>query len=186
MVNNGVALLFAFAAGFAGAGIITAVGLTGLKEEKAWIEKNLGMADGVTSKEAAIAPRFNKDDVLELLAGRFGAEKAAQSERFLLMQAQLGILRETLARYQKLGDQKRTLAVENQMDELREEMNALRRSVGVYCMVYLRTIFPEDASPLWAQLQARLGATDKSLAGTGVWSTLGDRLKPQTAAEEND
>src|SRR6185436_5720301 len=47
MVNNGVALLFAFAAGFAGDGIITAVGLTGLKEEKAWIEKNLGMADGV-------------------------------------------------------------------------------------------------------------------------------------------
>ena len=102
------------------------------------------------------------------------------------MQAQLGILRETLARYQKLGDQKRTLAVEKQMDELREGMNALRRNVGVYCMVYLRTIFPEDASPLWAQLQARLGATDKSLAGTGVWSTLGDRLKPQTASEEND
>ncbi|MBI2758839.1 MAG: PrsW family intramembrane metalloprotease [Chloroflexi bacterium] len=187
MVNSGAALLFAFAAGFSGAGIIYLAIQRGLKEEGDWIKEKLGMADGVTSGEASVVHRLNKlDDVLSPLAAKFGDVKAVQSEQFLVMQAQIGIQRKML---EKLKDEKMRLAVEAQMEDLREKMNIARREVGVYCMLYLRNIFPENDNTIQSIIQERIAfsaAANKGEAGSGLWDKLGDRTKRQSAPEKSE
>jgi RsiW-degrading membrane proteinase PrsW (M82 family) len=176
IVSEGTELLFAFVLSFVGIGFIIFMIYRGLEEEKRWIEEALGMTDRVTSGEAAIVNRLNKMDViLAPIAQHFGPQKASESEQFLLMQARLGLLRKTV---EKLQDEKMRAAAEAQIQELRVKIDELRRTVGTYCMIYLRTIFPEDASPIYDILQERLASTDKSLAGTGLWKTLDSRLKP--------
>ena len=176
IVSDDAILIFAFILSFIGIGIIVFAVFRGLKEEKSWIEEKLGMTDGVTSGEAAIVQRLNKvDNILAPLAQRFGPQKASQIEQFLLMQARLGILRKTI---EKLQDEKLRLATLKQIEQLRLEMDDARRAVGAYCMLYLRNIFPENQSPIYELLQQRLASTDKSLAGTGLWRTLDQRVKP--------
>ena len=176
IVSDDTVLILAFILSFVGIGIIIFAVFRGLREEKSWIEEKLGMTDGVTSGEAAIVQRLNKvNDILTPLAQRFGPQKASQIEQFLLMQARLGILRKTV---EKLQDDKMRIAAENQIRELRIKMDESRRAVGAYCMLYLRNIFPENQSPVYDLLQQRLASTDKSLAGTGLWQTLDERLKP--------
>ncbi|HUH95794.1 MAG TPA: PrsW family glutamic-type intramembrane protease, partial [Anaerolineales bacterium] len=176
IVSDNNVLIFAFGLSFMGIGAIVVAIFRGLKEEKSWIEEELGMADRVTSNEAAIVQRLNKvGDILSPLAERFGSQKASQIERFLLMQARLGILRKTA---EKLQEQDLRRATQQQIEQLRQEMDEARRSVGAYCMLYLRNIFPENQSPIYDLLQQRLASTDKNLAGTGLWKTLDQRVKP--------
>ena len=176
IVSDDTELIFAFILSFIGIGIIIFAILQGLKEEKRWIEEQLGTSDGVTSNETAILQRINKiGDILAPVARHFGAQKASQAEQFLFMQARLGILKKTV---EKLQDEKMRRAAQKQVDELRVQMDEIRRAVGAYCMLYLRNIFPEDASPIYVLLQQRLAAADKSQAGTGLWKTLDQRVRP--------
>ena len=176
IVSDDTALIFAFILSFIGIGIIIFAILQGLKEEKVWIEEKLGMSDGVTSNETAIIKRIDKlGDILAPIAQHFGPQKASQVEQFLFMQARLGIQKKTV---EKLQDEKLRLATQKQIEELRAQMNEIRRAVGAYCMLYLRNIYPEDTSPIYDLLQERLAATDKSLAGTGIWKNLDQRVRP--------
>ena len=175
MVNDGFALAFAFVAGLGAATVIYGAIRRGLHEEKGWIEESLGMADRVTTNEAAIVNRFEKiDKYLEPIADRFGNDAAKRAEEFLSIQALLGIKRKTLGLIQ---DPKTLAAIEAEMADLRSKMDAARRAVGVYVMLYLRNIYPEDGSPVFALLQQRLAGTDKSLAATGLWTSLAARTK---------
>lgn len=176
-VSSGLLLLYAAAVGFSGAGVIGFLIKRGLAEAKTWIEETLGAADRVTTGEAAVVNRLaNAQEILAPLAQTFGKEKAAQIERFLLIQAKLGIQRKTL---EKLNDEKMRKAVEAQMAELRAEMDEARRSVGAYCMLYLRNIFPEEASPLWGRLelviQERIAARPAGGGGLNLWANLDQR-----------
>jgi RsiW-degrading membrane proteinase PrsW (M82 family) len=187
LVNDGAALLFAIAAGFGGAGIIYMVIQRGLKEEAAWIKEKLGMEDGVTKNEAAIVNRFkNLNELLAPFAEKFGEEKAAQGEKFLTIQAQLGIQRKML---EKLQDEKARSAVEVQMDAQRREMDDLRRQLGSFCMLYLRGIFPESDNLLQALMQQRITASaeaNKGGAATGLWTKLSGRTKQQSETEKSE
>jgi RsiW-degrading membrane proteinase PrsW (M82 family) len=180
MVNDGFALVFAFVAGLGAAGLIYAAMRRGLQEEKRWIEQSLGMTDSVTSNEAAIVNRIESmEKILAPVATRFGSQTASRAEEFLLIQARLGIKRKTLGLIQ---DPKMLAAIEADMAEMRAKMDATRRAVGAYAMLYLRNIYPPDASPILALLDQRLAGTDKSLAATGLWKTLGSRMN-QTDSE---
>ncbi len=182
MIDDGVALLFAIAAGFAGAGLIFVAAKRGLNDEKVWVREEIGLTEGVTSGEAAAVRQLKDvDTILIPLVERFGAEKASQIEKFLYMQAQLAIQRKML---EKMQDEKMRAAIRAQMDELNQKMNNARKTVGAYCMLYLRNIFPVNDVQLWKVLQARVSA-DKSEAGTGVWMKLDERLNPKKAAEQN-
>jgi RsiW-degrading membrane proteinase PrsW (M82 family) len=171
-VSSGYLLLYAAISGFLGAILIVIAIRRGLSEEKAWIEETLGEADRVTTGEAAVVHRLgNLQEILSPLAERFGSEKADAIESFLLLQARLGILRKTL---EKLADEKMKRNVETQMDEIRAEMDTARREVGTYCMLYLRNIFPEEASPLWNRLETLIPEQSKS-DGPSLWAALGER-----------
>jgi RsiW-degrading membrane proteinase PrsW (M82 family) len=151
-VNSGLLLVYAAVSGVGGAALIAYAIRQGLKEEKVWIEEKLGMADRVTSGEAAIVHRLeNAQELLKPLAERFGDKKAAQIQGFLITQARLGILRKSL---DKLSDERMKRSVEEQMVKLRTEMENTQRQVGSYAMLYLRHTIPADTSPLWGRLES--------------------------------
>ena len=187
-VNTGMLLIFAAIIGFSAAGFIAYAMNRGLQEEKTWIEETLGAADRVTAGEAAVVHRLeNVDDILAPLAKSFGEEKAAKIQKFLVTQARLGIMRKTL---EKLTDEKMLKAVEKQMGELRKEMDVARRDVGSYAMLYLRHIFPAEASPLWGRLETLIqerAAARPATGGPNLWATLQKRAeKPAPASEDQE
>jgi len=158
-------------------------------EEKRWITETLGAGSGVTSGEVAVVRQYDRiAELLEPIVERFGEEKAEQVEEFLLKQAQLGIKRKTQTMSQDPAEQKE---LGQQIAALRQEMEAIRKKVGVYCMTYVRTIFPEDAVTWWSllersvteqgleewggsSLQASLaGQTDKERKTGDLWDRLG-------------
>jgi RsiW-degrading membrane proteinase PrsW (M82 family) len=179
-VDSGLLLVYAAASGLAGAGLIAFAIQKGLQQEKAWIEEKLGMADRVTRGEAAVVQRIEKmDEILEPLAERFGEKKASQIERFLITQARLGILRKSL---DKLSDERMRRSVDEQMNKLRLEMDAARREVGSYAMLYLRHTFPEDSSPLWGRLESAIqerAAARPASGGVNLWANLKSRQEEQ-------
>jgi RsiW-degrading membrane proteinase PrsW (M82 family) len=175
-VNSGLLLVYAAACGIAGAWVIALAIRRGLKEEKAWIEEKLGMADRVTSGEAALVHQMeNVQDLLKPLGERFGDKKAAQIQKFLITQARLGILRKSL---DKLTDERMKRSVEEQMIKLRTEMENAQRQVGSYAMLYLRHTIPADVSPLWGRLEAVIqerANAPQSAGKANLWENLKSR-----------
>ncbi|HSK88709.1 MAG TPA: PrsW family glutamic-type intramembrane protease [Anaerolineales bacterium] len=183
MVSDGAAVIFAFAAGLGGAGLIAAAATRGLKDEKGWVHQNIGLTQGVTPGEASVVQRLDTvDDLLAPLAKRFGEDKAVQIEKFLFMQAQLAIQDKML---EKMQDERMRRAIQVQIRELDQKMNNARKAVGAYCMLYLRNIFPTSDTQLWNILQQRV-TTNKDKAGTGLWMMLDQRMKPKPAVEKQD
>jgi hypothetical protein len=179
-VDGGLLLIYAAVSGLAGTGVVAFAIQRGLQQEKVWIEEKLGMADRVTRNEAAVVQRIEKmDEILEPLAERFGEKKASQIERFLMTQARLGILRKSL---EKLSDERMKRSVEEQMSKLRIEMDAARRDVGSYAMLYLRHTFPEGSSPLWGRLESAIQekvAARPATGGMNLWANLKSRQEEQ-------
>lgn len=180
-VSSGLQVVFAVIIGLSAAVFIFAAIKRGLKDEKAWIEETLGMQDRVTAHEAAVVNRLQDiQQILSPLAERFGPKKAEAIEEFLVIQARLGILRKTLEVFESQNDEKMYRAVQAQMDELREKMDQARRSVGTYCMLYLRSIFPEDSSPVWGRLENIIQertAGGRNSSGANLWSALNQRIQ---------
>jgi RsiW-degrading membrane proteinase PrsW (M82 family) len=179
-VDSGLLLIYAAISGLAGTGWIAFAIQKGLQQEKYWIEEKLGMADRVTKNEAAVVQRVDRlEEILRPLAERFGEKKAAQIERFLMTQARLGILRKSL---DKLSDERMKRSVEEQMDKLRIEMDAARREVGSYAMLYLRHAFPDATSPLWGRLETAIqerAAARPATGGMNLWANLKTRQEEQ-------
>jgi RsiW-degrading membrane proteinase PrsW (M82 family) len=173
-VTSGWLLIYAAVVGVAAVGAIWMSIRRGLADEKAWIEETLGMTDRVTASEAAVVHRISDlDDILKPLALRFGDEKAEQIEKFLFMQARLGILRKTL---EKLSDESLLEATRIEIARVQQEMDNARRSVGTSVMMYLRSIFPEDDVSLWGSIEGVIEkhmASQPAIAGSGLWDKLG-------------
>jgi hypothetical protein len=193
--GNSLLLIYSTVLGMGGVGVIAYLIMRGLAEEKAWIEEKLGAADRVTRQEAAIVNRLSDiGELLKPLERFFGEEKMPQVERFLTIQARLGILRKTL---DKLNDAKMQTAVSKQMDDLRAEMETIRKALGAYNMLHLRGVMPSAASPLWNRMgdliTERAEARKTSQAATGgsgpnLWASLGQRATStpaKPAAEQN-
>jgi len=78
--------------------------------------------------------------------------------------------------------------VEQQMAELRTQMDQARRAVGAYSMLYLRHIFPEESSPLWGRLESLIkerAAARPVSGGANLWATLGQRTAKPAPADNN-
>jgi len=167
--------------GLGGVVLIVAFIRWGLAEEKRWITETLGVGSGVTSGEVAVVRQYDRiDELLEPIVQRFGAEKAEQVEEFLLKQALLGIKRKTQTMSQDPAEQE---GLGKQITALHQEMEAIRRKVGVYCMTYVRTIFPEDAVTWWSLLERSV--TEHGLeewGGSSLQASLAGRVDKQREA----
>lgn len=183
MVELGTYLVVAVGAGFIGAGFIYLAMQRGRKQAHTWIKEKLGMADRVTEGEARIVNRLEDlDEILQPVYQRFGPERTDLVEKFLRIQARLGIKRKTL---DSLDGHLRQ-AVEVEMDKMRAEMEEIRTSLGLYVMMFVRSVYTEDVVSVWSQMEAKIN--EQSLAtggqkGGGLWSSLDDRLKPPANSE---
>jgi hypothetical protein len=142
----------------------------GLAEEKKWIDETLGLGMGVTDGEKALVRELhNVQDLLKPVKERFGRQKAAQVEEFLVKQAQLGIKQKSV---QLATDPQLKQRILEQIGALQIEMEAIRRKVGVYCMTYVRTIFPSDSVALWSNLERLVGESQQRTPEFDLWSKL--------------
>jgi RsiW-degrading membrane proteinase PrsW (M82 family) len=181
---DGAALLFASVG--LGIGGVLLIGLFirwGLSEERRWIEDTLGLQMRVTEKEKALVRQIqNLEDLLRPIEERFGREKSAQVEEFLIKQAQLGIKQRSseMATDPRLKNQ-----VQEQINTLQAEMESLRRKVGVYCMTYVRSIFPPQSAVLWSNLEQLVAAAQQRTPQYNLWGKL-QATASARAADDGD
>jgi hypothetical protein len=168
-----VTLVLATFIGLGGVALNAGFILWGLREERRWLRETLQLAIGVSAGESNVVQQMESlDELLTPIADHFGAEKRAQVEAFLRLQARLGLKRKV---QEQTADPKLRAALDAQVQALRQEMDTLRRAVGVYCMAYVRSILPPETEPLWARLDQSL-LTQQPTTGRNLWSTLGHKM----------
>ena len=165
-----VALVGALGIGLGGVGLIAIFIQWGLWQERQWIEETLGIDLGVTESEVkAVGQLADLEELLSPIAVRFGEDKAWMVQEFLLKQAQLGIKEKSRA---MAKDAKLRTDLEAQVQRLHAEMEELRRAVGVYCMAYVRSIFPVESIVLWSSLEAALQEQEGKEVTFDIWRKL--------------
>jgi len=153
----------------------------GLRIEKRWIDETLDMQLGVTRKEKSLVLDLgNVEELLKPVQQRFGKEKTAQVQEFLLKQAQLGIKQKARHLTTDTADQ---AVLEEQIAALQIEMDAIRRKVGVYCMTYVRSIFPPESVVLWSSLEQLVAEARQRPVQFDMWGKLKDSARAQTDGE---
>lgn len=171
-----VAVVLAILVGLSAVGVNILFIRWGLQEERAWLRETLDSQTGVSKGEAAVVQELAQlDRLLAPVAQRFGAEKRGQVEKFLRLQAQLGLKRkvETMT-----TDQQLRAAMTDEIAVLREEVDTLRRAIGVYCMSYVRSILPPASEGVWERLNTALAAPPPTARAT-MWSRIGDKLEKE-------
>lgn len=157
----------------------------GLAEEKRWIEEKLGLELRVTKGEKALVQELHDvADLLKPVAERFGKDKTAQVEQFLVKQAQLGIKQKSseLATDPRLKEQ-----VQAQMAELHHDIDQLRREVGVYCMTYVRSILPLELVVQWmSDLERRVVEARSRPAQFNLWGDLESKASARSGPAKRD
>jgi hypothetical protein len=112
--------------------------------------------------------------VLAPIARQFGPDKAARTESLIYLQAEIGIKRR-IAR--ETTDTDKRAAIETHIQGLTSQMDAIRRAIGPYCMIFVRSVYLSPRGKLWDLINARVGAAGKGRAGGGLWSSLDRRIK---------
>jgi len=175
---SGGAVIGAVALGVGGVILIVVFIRWGLAEEKRWIAETLGAGSGVTHGEVAVVRQYDRiDELLEPIVRHFGQDKADMVEEFLLKQAHLGIKRKAQTMSQDPAEKK---GLAKEIAALQGEMEAIRKQVGVYCMTYVRTIFPDDAVACWTMLEQRLSEQAlRTWGGPSLQASLAGRANKQ-------
>jgi RsiW-degrading membrane proteinase PrsW (M82 family) len=182
VVNRGQGLLtlaLAVGIGLGGVGLTAAFIFWGLREERRWLRETLGLQVGVSAGESAVVQQLdNLDLLLRPIGERFGDDKRKQVEVLLRLQAQLGLKRKV----QELSpDPKLRAEMGAQVTALRQEMDAVRRELGLYCMAYVRSILPPETEPIWAHLGRTLETRETSSVRS-LWGALGDKVEEREQA----
>ncbi len=159
-LSESLTTIVAVGIGLAGVGLIGFFINLGLQEERQWLAETLDRRVGVTAAESRMVQSYaSLDEFLQPIVKQFPRE-AEQVEAFLLRQAQLGIKRKV---QQRVNDPKLQEQLGQEVAQLQAEMNQIRRDVGVYVMSYVRSVFPDEALPIWSrleQLAAQGGSAD--------------------------
>jgi hypothetical protein len=174
-------LLFAVGIGLGGVALTVGFIMWGLSEERRWLKQTLGLDVGVSSGESAVIQKMADLDILiQPIGERFGEEKKKQVATFLQLQAQLGLKRKV---HEMTTDARLRDELSSQITTLRQDMDMLRRDVGVYCMTYVRSILPPETEPIWDRLGQTLAALDAEPPKRSLWSSLGDKM--ESSSEED-
>lgn len=142
-------LLTAIAIGAFGMFIILNQINRGLADEKSRIGTTLGISEGVTAGESAMAGQFgseNAEKFFEELEGRFGRRKAENMRRLLVVQANMSILKNNL---KTAVSERLKGAWEKEFGELSLEKTKLQRKIGAYAMTFIRAVYGEDTDTEW-------------------------------------
>jgi RsiW-degrading membrane proteinase PrsW (M82 family) len=144
----------------------------GLVEERAWLRESLGPAVGVTERESAVVQSLSDlDTLLAPIEQRFGSARRQQVEAFLRLQVRMGL---KCGLQQRTSDARLREQLDAEVASLRRQMEDLRRQVGVYCMMYVRSVLPRNDESLWRRLEPALAVEPGT--GSGMWRGLGDQV----------
>ncbi|MEP6655833.1 MAG: PrsW family intramembrane metalloprotease [Betaproteobacteria bacterium] len=160
--------------GLAGVALIASAILWGLRRERFQLLESLDMKVGVSEEEASVVQHMG--DLNRLLAPieqRFGKLKRKHVAEFLHLEAQLGLAQQRAA---TTTDATLRAELAAQVAGIEERLNQERRNVGVYVMLYVRSIFPATRWSLWARLGQTLAR--ESSHTSNVWTALDARLAP--------
>jgi RsiW-degrading membrane proteinase PrsW (M82 family) len=136
--------------GLGGVGLIAFFIFRGLQEQKQWFAETLDRSTGVTGAEVRAAQDYGSiSEVLEPLFEQF-PQKAEQIEELILKQAQMGIRRKV---QQRVEDPKQQEELKQEIAQRQADMERLRKEIGPYAMIFVRSIFPEGAVDVWANLE---------------------------------
>ncbi|OQA94706.1 MAG: hypothetical protein BWY25_02690 [Chloroflexi bacterium ADurb.Bin222] len=150
LVSLGLVTPLSVAIGLLGVGLITFFINRGLREEGQWMLETLDRQVAVSGAEARAAQSFaSLDELLTPLAATF-PEKAAQIEALVLHQAKFGIKRKI---FQQLDSPEARARLQQELDDMQAEMERLRRQIGSYAMIYVRSVFPEGRVNVWSNLE---------------------------------
>lgn len=185
MVNTGTLLTFAIGYGVVGAGLIWFVIRHGMDAQKQWVGEKLGMEDRVTKEETRAVTGLDKtvETLIEPFKERFGDEKAAMVRELMYKQAEMGIKRKLL---EATPSPTKRLEVEEIIQGLYHEMEALRRQIGMYPMMFVREVYLGQDIQLWDRLQARIAESSTGQKGGGLWDVATSRIaESKSRGEEN-
>lgn len=146
--------------------------LWGLRLERLRLRKSLGMKTGVSKGEALLVQHAEDlDDLLEPVEQRFGEIKREQVANALLLGAQLAMKQDLIRRTR---DPELRAELAPQITELKRELKQARDDVGIYIMLYVRSIMPKTSWSLWARLGQILAKIEPPR--TNLWKMLEARL----------
>jgi RsiW-degrading membrane proteinase PrsW (M82 family) len=176
VVNAGSPFTFwlALGLGLGGVALIAVFIFWGLNEEKHWLNETLNLKMGVSAGESAVVQKLDDlDTLLEPIGKRFGEDKRKQAEHFLKLQARLGLKRKV---QEMTSDPKLRAEMDAQLNTLRQEIDTVRRGLGIYCMTYVRSILPPDAEPMWVHLGHAISAHEQS-SDHSLWEVINANLE---------
>jgi CRP-like cAMP-binding protein len=142
--SGSLLLLAAIGIGMGGGITIATFINTGLEAEKQRFAETLGLGTGITVSERKAVQQLGSGDletILTEMTVMFGEEKAELIRQLLVIQANIGILKNNLS--SPVNDRLRK-AWEQEIEGLRQEMNRIRGELGSYCMTLLRSLIPDD------------------------------------------
>ncbi|HZQ59731.1 MAG TPA: PrsW family intramembrane metalloprotease [Casimicrobiaceae bacterium] len=157
--------------GLLGVALVAATILFGLRNERRRLHDTLGMKLRVSDEESNVIQHMGDlDRLLQPIDQSFGRGKRRQVASLLHVEAQLGLKQDA---HERTVDPALRLQLEQEIAELEKVLDAARRAVGVYVMLYVRSIFPVTRWSLWARIAQ--GIADRRESLLHVWRLAGQR-----------
>lgn len=183
MVNAGAFLAVAIIFGVTGMALIWYVIKRGMQTQKQWVGEKLGMEDRVTKAETNAVTGIEKimDDLLMPFEERFGKDKVPVVKELLSKQAEIGIKRKLLETTPSPTKRKEVEAI---VQRLGREMELLRSQIGMYPMMFVRTVYLEQDVKVWDAINARIAESSTGQKGGGLWDRVNERARQSSPQED--
>jgi len=182
MVNSGVFLVVAIIFGVTGMALIWYVIKRGLNVQKEWVAEKLNMTDRVTRQESKVVSHIETlNEILSPVEKRFGAPMASLVRNLIYKQAEMGIKRKLLDT--AANDSKKS-EIKKIIEDLSKEMNDLRKQIGPYCMMMVRSVYLDQDIQVWNLLSSRIAETGTGQKGGGLWDRVNTRMQTPPSQED--
>jgi hypothetical protein len=182
MVSAGAFLVVAIIFGLTGMGLIWYVIKRGLNVQKEWVAEKLNMTDRVTRQESKVVSHIETiNEVLSPVEKRFGSKMASLVRSLIYKQAEMGIKRKLL---ETAANETRRNDINKIIQDLSMETNELRKQIGPYCMMMVRSVYLDNDLQIWNLLNARVAAAGLGQKGGGLWDRVNERM--QATAPQDD
>ena len=184
-VNTGGILIYAVVIGMAGLGLIYMAIRRGMDVQKEWIAEKLGDVNRVTQSEVKALGNIEEsmDELLKPVKLQFGETKAEQVKELLSVQAEMGIKTKLLDTTNNDTKKQEMIRL---IEELRNDMEVLRKEIGPYCMMFVRGTYLSQESNLWGSIADRIAAASTGQKGGGLWDLTTSRLQGSSQSEEEE
>ena len=183
MVSAGAFIIVAIIFGVTGMTLIWFVIKRGMNTQKQWVGEKLGSQDRVTKAETKAVTGIEKivDELLKPFEDRFGNEKVPVVRELLYKQAEIGIKRKLIDSTPSPTKRKE---IEDIIQKLGAEMDVLRKKIGVYPMMFVRTVYLDQDVKVWDTINARVAESSTGQKGGGLWDRVNERMQASTPRDD--